>query len=70
VIDTLNGTDQPGTFDIAGLAKDLALSLRHAAATGRTLPLAEAARGGYEAAIAAGLGQFDGASLARHLLKP
>lgn len=70
VVDTLNGADQPGTFDVAGLAKDLALSLRQAAATGRTLPLAQAARGGYEAAIAAGLGHFDGASLTRHLLKP
>jgi 3-hydroxyisobutyrate dehydrogenase len=69
VIDTLNGTDQPGTFDIAGLAKDLALALRHAAAGGRVLPLAEDARESYDRAIGAGLGRFDGSSLTRHLLK-
>ena len=54
VIDTLNGTDQPGTFDIAGLAKDLTLALCLAKAEGRTLPLAEAARAGYDAALNAG----------------
>lgn len=69
VIDTLNGTDQPGTFDINGLAKDLALALRHAAAGGHVLPLAEAARESYDRAIAAGLGRYDGSSLARQLLK-
>ena len=34
VIDTLSGTDQPGTFDIAGLSKDLNLALRWAKAGG------------------------------------
>jgi 3-hydroxyisobutyrate dehydrogenase len=65
VVDTLGGADQPGTFDIAGLAKDLALALRLAAAEGADLPLARAAAPRYAAAIAAGLGGFDGASLTR-----
>lgn len=69
VIDTLNGTDQPGTFDIEGLAKDLELALHHAAASDHVLPHAEVARRSYEKAIAAGLGRFDGSSLTRHLLK-
>lgn len=67
VIDTLNGTDQPGTFDIAGLAKDLDLALRQAALTGRPMPLSAEARKSYSEALAAGLGGFDGASLTRHL---
>ncbi len=69
VVDTVEGRDQPGTFDIAGLAKDLDLALQRAAATGRRLPFAEEARKSYAAAIAAGLGRFDGASLTRHVLK-
>jgi 3-hydroxyisobutyrate dehydrogenase len=67
VIDTLNGTDQPGTFDIAGLAKDLDLALRQAALGGHTMPLSEETRKSYEKALSAGLGGFDGASLTRHL---
>ena len=69
VIDTVEGRDQPGTFDIAGLAKDLELALRLASASGRRLPLSEEARKSYAAAIAGGLGRYDGASLTRHLLK-
>jgi 3-hydroxyisobutyrate dehydrogenase len=69
VVDTVEGRDQPGTFDIAGLAKDLDLALQRAAATGRRMPFAEEARKSYSAAIAAGLGRFDGASLTRHVLK-
>lgn len=65
VIDTLAGSDQPGTFDIKGLAKDLGLALRLAAEEGRSLPLAEAARHSYEAALREGLGEFDGATLSR-----
>lgn len=68
VVDTLEGKDQPGTFDIAGLAKDLNLALRFAAAGGKRLPMSEAARPNYERALAEGLGRFDGASLARMLL--
>lgn len=69
VVDTMQGQDQPGTFDISGLAKDLDLALQQAAASGRQLPLAEAARKSYAAAVAEGLGGYDGASLTRHLLK-
>jgi len=67
VIDTLNGTDQPGTFDIAGLCKDLDLALQQATVTGKALPLSEATRESYGAALDAGLGRFDGASLTRLL---
>jgi 3-hydroxyisobutyrate dehydrogenase len=67
VVDTLNGTDQPGTFDIAGLAKDLDLALRQAALAGRRMPLSEETRKSYAEALSAGLGGFDGASLTRHL---
>ncbi len=65
VLETLAGTDQPGTFDIAGLEKDLGLALRLAAEEGADLPLARAARPCYAAALAGGLGGFDGASLTR-----
>ncbi|HEV7253068.1 MAG TPA: NAD(P)-dependent oxidoreductase [Mesorhizobium sp.] len=68
VVDTLSGTDQPGTFDIAGLAKDLDLALRWAAAGGDRLPLSEAAKAAYDRALASGLGRFDGASLTRMLV--
>lgn len=68
VIDTLNGTDQPGTFDIDGLAKDLDLALRHAAASGHDLPMSSDVQKSYAQAIAKGLGGFDGASLTRHLI--
>ncbi len=67
VIDTLNGTDQPGTFDIAGLAKDLALALQQAQDTGQSLPLAADAMRGYTSAMDAGLAHFDGSTLTRHL---
>ena len=65
VVDTLTGTDQPGTFDIAGLMKDLRLALDLAAAEGAALPLASATEPRYRAALEAGLGRFDGASLTR-----
>jgi 3-hydroxyisobutyrate dehydrogenase len=65
VIDTLAGTDQPGTFDIAGLAKDLGLALKLAAADGADLPLSRMAEPCYAKALAAGLGGFDGSSLTR-----
>jgi len=68
VIDTLDGTDQPGTFDIAGLAKDLDLALRQAALSGRDLPVSNEVRKSYAKALDAGLGGFDGASLARFLI--
>ena len=65
VLDTLAGTDQPGTFDIAGLMKDLRLALDLAQADGTEMPLAKATESRYTAALDAGLGGFDGASLTR-----
>jgi 3-hydroxyisobutyrate dehydrogenase len=65
VVDTLNGTDHPGTFDIEGLLKDLNLALELAQAEGADLPLATAAMPRYRAAIQDGLGRYDGASLTR-----
>jgi 3-hydroxyisobutyrate dehydrogenase len=67
VVDTVNGTDQPGTFDIAGLIKDLDLALSQAALSGHTMPLSEETRKSYGDAMSAGLAHFDGASLTRHL---
>jgi 3-hydroxyisobutyrate dehydrogenase len=67
VIDTLEGQDQPGTFDIAGLAKDLRLALREAGEMGSQLPISEAVLAAYEDALSVGLGGYDGASLTRHL---
>lgn len=67
VVDTLAGTDQPGTFDIAGLSKDLNLALAWVGAAGETLPLSETARASYDRALKEGLGRFDGASLTRLL---
>lgn len=67
VVATLDGGDQPATFDIAGLAKDLSLALAEAERSGVTLSLAEAARASYEAALGAGLGRFEGASLSRRV---
>lgn len=69
VVDTLDGTDQPGTFDIAGLSKDLNLALDWARAGGSTLALSEAAKNSYARALDDGLGRFDGASLTRFLLR-
>jgi 3-hydroxyisobutyrate dehydrogenase len=65
VVDTLNGADQPGTFDIEGLLKDLNLALEQAQVEGVNLPLATAAMPRYRAAIQDGLGRYDGASLTR-----
>lgn len=65
VVETLSGTDQPGTFDINGLLKDLNLALRQAEISGHRLTLAEATRENYAQAAEAGLGGYDGASLTR-----
>lgn len=67
VVDTLAGKDQPGTFDIAGLAKDLRLALELAREAGIALPLAQQGQGRYAQALAEGFGGFDGASLSRRL---
>jgi 3-hydroxyisobutyrate dehydrogenase len=65
VVDTLAGADQPGTFDIAGLAKDLGLALQLGQAEGAGMPLSQVAGSRYAAALSAGLAGFDGASLTR-----
>ncbi|MEH6772316.1 MAG: NAD(P)-dependent oxidoreductase [Cereibacter changlensis] len=65
VLDTLAGTDQPGTFDIAGLAKDLRLALALGQAEGLDLPVSRTTEERYAAALSEGLGSFDGASLSR-----
>ena len=65
VLDTLDGTDQPGTFDIAGLAKDLRLALALGQAEGLDLPVSRTTEQRYAAALSQGLGGFDGASLSR-----
>lgn len=65
VVDTLAGTDQKGTFDIEGLAKDLALALQLAKAEGAELPLSRLTTEHYAAALSDGLGGFDGATLTR-----
>jgi 3-hydroxyisobutyrate dehydrogenase len=65
LVDTLAGTDQPGTFDIAGLAKDLGLALKLGQGEGADMPLSRSVEPRYAAALSAGLGGFDGASLTR-----
>ena len=69
VVKTLDGTDQPGTFDINGLHKDLALALKWAGQIGVSMPISHEVRKIYARAIDKGLGGFDGASLTRLLLE-
>ncbi|MDG4649280.1 NAD(P)-dependent oxidoreductase [Roseibacterium sp. SDUM158017] len=68
VVKTLEGEDQPGTFDINGLRKDLLLALEWASRAGADMTLSTAARDLYEAAVAEGLGGCDGSSLTRLML--
>jgi 3-hydroxyisobutyrate dehydrogenase len=68
VIDTLNETDQPGTFDLAGLLKYLELTLKQAEVVRSKLPIAEMNGENYRTAIADRLFNFDGSSLTSHLL--
>jgi 3-hydroxyisobutyrate dehydrogenase len=65
VVDTLDGADQAGTFDIDGLRKDLGLAIKWASRNGKKLPMALRSLETYDAARKVGLGAFDGASLAR-----
>lgn len=67
VAKAIDGSDQPGTFDINGLYKDLRLALEWGAARGRAMPMSAEAAKTYEAAVAEGLGGFDGASLTRFI---
>jgi 3-hydroxyisobutyrate dehydrogenase len=69
VIDTLNGTDQKGTVDIATLMKDLELALQQARRSGTDMSISEAAHVSYLSAVDAGLGSFDGASLTRYMMR-
>ncbi len=68
VVGTLDGTDQPGTFDINGLHKDLALALKWAGQLGVSMPISGEVQKIYARAIDKGLGGFDGASLTRFLI--
>lgn len=65
VLETMSGADQPGTFDIAGLHKDLRLALHLGESLGASQPIAQASVPCYEAALDAKLGHFDGASLTK-----
>jgi 3-hydroxyisobutyrate dehydrogenase len=65
VLDTLARGDQTGTFDVEGLMKDLRLALDLGTSEAVDMPLAKAAVGQYRAAIDAGLGRFDGATITR-----
>lgn len=54
----------PGTFDIAGMAKDLRLMRTWAEQSNCTIPLADAAHGTYNAAMAEGWADNDAAVMA------
>lgn len=65
VVETLRGKDQPGTFDLAGLAKDLRLAVEQAGAEGSPLLLAAATLGSYDAVLSPETQGLDGATLTR-----
>lgn len=65
VVETLRGRDQPGTFDLAGLAKDLRLAIETVGGDPSTLALAATALQGYEAILTPETAGRDGATLAR-----
>lgn len=68
VVKTLEGEDQPGTFDINGLRKDLLLALEYASRSGAPMALSTVARDLYDAAVDERLGGCDGSSLTRLML--
>lgn len=68
VIDTLNRTDQLGTFDLAELLKDIELALKQAEVVGSKLSITEVSGENYRKTVADGLSNFDGSSLTLHLL--
>ena len=68
VIDTLNRTDQLGTFDLAELLKDMELALKKVEVVGSKLSIAEVSGENYRKAVADGFSNFDGSSLTLHLL--
>lgn len=65
VVETLRGKDQPGTFDLTGLAKDLRLAIQVVQAQGSALALSETALQGYDALVGSSNAGLDGATLAR-----
>ncbi|MDS9469578.1 NAD(P)-dependent oxidoreductase [Paracoccus sp. MBLB3053] len=65
VVDTLAGQDLAGTFDLAGLAKDLNQALVLARGEGADMPLSDATAPRYARALEQGHGGLDGASLSR-----
>lgn len=65
VVETLRGRDQPGSFDLAGLAKDLRLAVELVASDGDSLALAAMALRGYDAILSPATAGLDGATLAR-----
>ena len=67
VASTLDGKDHPGTFDISGLHKDLALALEWAKESGSAMSISREALSIYEEAVAKGLGGFDGSSISRFI---
>lgn len=66
VLQAVNASDaeQPTNFSTAGMAKDLRLMCEVAEEEGLAVPVAEAARNGFDRAIAAGWGPRDGALVA------
>ena len=68
VIDTLNRTDQLGTFDLVELLKDMELAFKQVKVVGSKLSIAEVSGENYRKAVAAGFSNFDRSSLTLHLL--
>lgn len=65
VVETLRGTDRQGTFDLAGLAKDLRLAVEELASHGAPPALAMTALRTYESVLTPQNAGFDGATLSR-----
>ena len=68
VIDTLNRTDQLGTFDLTELLKDMELALKQVEVVGSKLSIPEVSGENYPKVVADGFSNFDGSSLTLHLL--
>ena len=68
VIDTLNRTDQLGTFDLAELLKDMELALKQTELVGSKWSIEEMSGKNCRKAVADGLSNFDGSSLTLNLL--
>ena len=68
MIDTLNRSDQLGTFDLAELLKNMELALKQVEVVGSKLSIAEVSGENYRKAFADEFSNFDGSSLTRYLL--